>query len=80
MMKLKQLELTNENIGELLMRKDVYMIRFEKKKASFVKKSETKTFPVGVSFANFEDVSVKDLMKILEKEDVAIVQITLEES
>lgn len=83
-MKLRQLEVTNENIGVLLMSDDVYLIRFKeenKVKLNFIKgHKDLSILPPKLSLVNIKSLSAKDLRKILDEEEVAIVQVTLEES
>ena len=84
MMKLRQLEVTNENIGVLLMSDDVYLIRFKeenKVKLNFIKgHKDLSILPSKLSLVNIKSLSAKDIRKILDEEEVAIVQVTLEES
>lgn len=83
-MKVKQLEVTNENIGTLLMDDNIYLIRFKdehKIKLNFIKDcKEIMTLPSKLSLVNVKSLPVKELKNILENEEVAIVQFTMEES
>ena len=83
-MKLKQLEVTNENIGVLLMSDDVYLIRFKeenKVKLNFIKgHKDVSILPPKLSLVNIKSLSAKELRKILDEEEVAIVEVTMEES
>lgn len=75
MMKLKQLEVTNENIGVLLMSDDVYLIRFKeenKVKLNFIKgHKDVSILPPKLSLVNIKSLSAKELRKILDEEEVA---------
>ena len=83
-MKLKQLEVTNENIGVLLMSDDVYLIRVKeenKVKLNFIKgHKDVSILPPKLSLVNIKSLSAKELRKILDEEEVAIVEVTMEES
>ena len=84
MMKLKQLEVTNENIGVLLMSDEVYLIRCKeenKVKLNFIKgHKDVSILPPKLSLVNIKSLSAKELRKILDEEEVAIVEVTMEES
>ena len=83
-MKLKQLEVTNENIGVLLMSDDVYLIRFKeenKVKLNFIKDhKDVSILPPKLSLVNIKSLSARELRKILDEDEVAIVEVTMEES
>lgn len=84
MIKLTQLEITNENVGKLLTSDDVYLIRFKeetKVKLNFIKGcKEIVTCPDKLTLVNVKTLSAKEMRKILENEEVAIVKVTMGES
>lgn len=84
MIKLTQLEITNENIGKLLTSNDVYLIRFKEEttvKLNFIKGcKEIVTYLDKLTLVNVRTLSAKEMRKILKTEEVAIVKVTMGES
>ena len=84
MIKVEQLAVTDENIGAALFDDGIYLIQFteeNKVKWNILKGQKTvTTLPAKASLISVKGLTTKEIRKIFEDEEVAIVKITLEES
>lgn len=81
-MKITQLNPTNETMWKALTKEDVYLVRFSEPKAkkSDGHKREMPSLPYGLSFKKVKSITVGELIELLESKEIAIVQVTREES
>lgn len=81
-MKVTQLHPTNETMWEMLTRDDVYFVQFSEPKAkkSEGHKREMPSLPYGLSFKKVSNMSIHDVVELLEKGKAAIVEVKREES
>lgn len=79
--KIEQLDLTNENLLELLKDYNVYYVRVtlrELKAKSFSeeKRDEILEYPYGLGFSRLNMTKFRELFPLLESGEVAIVRVT----
>lgn len=79
-MKVTQLNPTKDNMWEAITRENVYLVRFSESKAkrSDGRKREMPPYPYGLSFKSIGNTTVRDVVRILESGEAAIVEVTLD--
>lgn len=77
-MKIEQLEIRNDNLWDILSSDDVYLVRFSKSRSS--KTENWNHVPYGLSFKNLGNISISEVVKLLESKEGAVVRVTTEES
>lgn len=79
-MKIVQLNPTKENIWEMLVRDDVYVVRFCESRAKRSEgRREITPYPSGLSFKHVGRMTVQDLVESICNNKMAVVQLVLEE-
>lgn len=80
-MKIIQLNPTNDTMWDVLSRNDVYLVRFSEPKAKKTDghKREMPPLPYGLSFRRVGNITVSELIELLNSKEVAIVQVMREE-
>lgn len=79
-MKITQLELTNETALDVLIRDNVYVVRFSEQHGKRPMKTVPSSNPYGISFKNIKSLSVKEIVELVQSKKAALVEVIMEES
>jgi hypothetical protein len=79
-MTITQLNPTKENMWEAITQENVYLVRFSESKAkrSDGYRREMPSLPYGLSFKSVGNTTVREVIRILESGEAAIVKVTVD--
>lgn len=80
-MKIVQVNLTKENALDVLVRDNIYLVRFSEQHGRRGNTSKiSSTHPYGISFKNIKNLCVKEIVELVSSGNAALVEVTTEET